>query len=234
MTELTFRSNMTVELVRSMGDDTSVVQAARVSTVGANDPEEGEGAGLIRFLIKNKHGTPLEHNAFTFRIEAPIFVAREFMRHRIGTSINEESGRYKSLKPIFYLPAWNRPLVQVGKVGQYRFEKGSNNQKDQTKYALHNIAHLSYDWYEELLELGVAREVARMVLPVSIYTSWYCTMNARSLMHFLGLRTQHENATFPSYPMEEIRMVADQMEELWAEKMPLTHAAFDENGRVAP
>ena len=92
----------------------------------------------------------------------------------------------------------------------------------------------AYASYQRMLEAGVAREVARSVLPVTIYSSMYVTMNARSLMNFLSLRTKREGSRFPSFPQREIEMVAEQMEQAWAELMPLTHAAFEKNGRVAP
>ena len=99
---LTFRSDMTVELTQSMASDEAVLKAARVST-GAGSTSAEKDAGLINYLMRDRHGSPFEHNSFTFYIEAPIFVFREFMRHRIA-SYNEESGRYKELKPVFYFP----------------------------------------------------------------------------------------------------------------------------------
>ena len=94
--------------------------------------------------------------------------------------------------------------------------------------------HQAYEAYQKLLAEGVAREVARAVLPVGLYSSMYATCNARSLMHFLGLRTQHELAKVPSFPQREIEMVGEKMEAEWARLMPLTYAAFNANGRVAP
>jgi len=171
MTEIIFRSSMTVELVQSMGDDSSVVKSARVSTVGGTSTPERD-AGLINYLMKDRHGTPFEHNAFTFYIEAPIFVFREFMRHRIA-SYNEESGRYKELAPIFYVPKESRKLVQVGKPGSYTFEEGTYRQKKILPADIKRIATEAYSSYEKLLKEGVAREVARTVLPVGLYSSIY-------------------------------------------------------------
>ena len=93
---------------------------------------------------------------------------------------------------------------------------------------------MGYSSYQGMLEAGIAREVARIVLPLTIYSSVYVTMNARSLMNFLSLRTKHEDSMFPSYPQREIEMVAERMEREWARLMPITHAAFDANGRVGP
>ena len=235
VSEITFRSDMTVKLVQSMGADESVVFSARVST-GGSSPIDGlseKDRGLINYLMRDRHGTPFEHNAFTFYVEAPIFVFREFMRHRIA-SYNEESGRYKELAPIFYVPDENRKLIQVGKPGAYTFEDGSYDQKMLVPAELKRVTKEAYKSYQRMLEKGVAREVARAVLPVNIYSSMYVTMNARALMNFLSLRTMREGTHFPSFPQREIEMVAEQMEELWAEKMPITYKTFNENGRVAP
>ncbi|WJN62752.1 ThyX-like thymidylate synthase [Streptomyces phage phiScoe15] len=228
---------MTVQLVRASASDSDVATAARVSTVGGTHEDVVDLArdkGLINYLMRDRHGSPFEHNHFVFYIEAPIFVAREFFRHRIGFSYNEESGRYKELDPVFYVPAEGRNLVQVGKPGAYSFEPGTKYQHDLTKYVFEGVYAELYGEYQALLDNGIAREVARSILPVGIYTSFYATCNARSLMSFLSLRTKRQNATVPSFPQREIEMVADQMEIAFMDKMPLTHLAFEMNGRVAP
>ncbi|MGW7630557.1 FAD-dependent thymidylate synthase [Streptomyces griseoincarnatus] len=237
--EPTFRSSMTVELVKHTASDADVLFAARVSTTGeqsldeiGKDPERSKG--LINYLMRDRHGSPFEHNSMTFFVSAPIFVFREFMRHRVGWSYNEESGRYRELQPVFYIPRPDRRLVQVGKPGQYRFMDGSPEQYRRTREAMAMSYSIAYNSYREMLAAGVAREVARSVLPVGLYSSAYATCNARSLMHFLGLRTTHPDAKVKSSPQREIEMVAEQMEGEWARLMPLTHAAFNANGRVAP
>jgi len=230
-----FRSDMTVQLVNSMARDSDVAMAARVSTVSGNHEEVVDlekDAGLINYLMRDRHGSPFEHNAFTFYIEAPIFVFREFMRHRIA-SYNEESGRYKQLEPVFYVPNKERNLVQVGKPGAYTFESGTLEQFELTDEVIRTNSEEAYWMYDKLLEDGVAREVARMTLPVNIYSSMYVTMNARSLMNFLSLRSS-EQGTYPSFPQAEIAWVAEGMEEWFKTKMPITHQAFVQNGRVAP
>jgi thymidylate synthase (FAD) len=229
------RSDMTVELIQAMASDTAVVRAARVST-GANaeqlvDPKKD--AGLINYLMRERHGSPFEHNAFTFYIEAPIFVFREFQRHRIA-SYNEESARYKELEPVFYVPDLKRNLVQTGKTGAYEFSAGSLGQFAVVYRSTYNANLEAYSSYKQMLESGVAREVARGVLPVNIYSSMYVTMNARALMNFLSLRTSRKGTAFPSYPQREIEMVAEQMEEWFKTEMPATYEAFNANGRVAP
>jgi thymidylate synthase (FAD) len=169
----------------------------------------------------------------TFYVQAPIFVFREFMRHRIA-SYNEESGRYRELRPVFYVPGPQRRLRQVGKPGAYEFLEGTPEQSELVRAETERVCREAFASYQRMLEAGVAREVARIVLPLTIYSSMYVTMNARSLMNFLSLRTAREGARFPSFPQREIEMCAERMEELWAGLMPLTHGAFEANGRVAP
>lgn len=239
MSDIVFRSDMTVELVRCAAQDGDVVFAARVSTQGektlaaAGEDASDRDRGLIRYLMRDRHGSPFEHNSFTFFVQAPIFVFREFMRHRIA-SYNEESGRYRELRPVFYVPGPQRNLVQVGKPGAYRFEPGDASQHELVTAEVTARSQEAYASYRRMLEAGIAREVARSVLPVNLYSSMYVTMNARSLMNFLSLRTQRESASFPSFPQREIEMVAEQMEQHFATAMPLVHAAFEENGRIAP
>jgi len=191
-------------------------------------------AGLVNYLMRERHGSPFEHNSMTFLVSAPIFVFREFHRHRIGWSYNESSGRYRELEPVFYVPAADRPLVQEGKAGHYVFVDGTTEQYDTVVHETKAACATSYRAYQEMLRAGVAREVARGVLPVATYSSMYATCNARSLMAFLSLRTKRADATFPSYPQREIEMVGELMEAEWARLMPITHAAFDKNGRVSP
>jgi thymidylate synthase (FAD) len=236
--ELRFRSDVTVELVKSSASDADVLFAARVSTAGEKSLEEvgadaGSSAGLINFLMRDRHGSPFEHNQFTFYVSAPIFVFREFMRHRTF-SYNEESGRYRRLEPVFYLPGPDRKLVQEGKPGRYVFVDGSERQHRLVQDTTRRVCTEAYRAYLEMLDAGVAREVARGVLPVSIYSTMYATCNARALMNFLSLRTRREDSAFPSFPQREIEMVAERMEEHFARAMPLTHAAWERNGRVAP
>jgi len=237
-----FRSDVTVELVRSSAHDSDVLFAARVSTQGEQTLEAAEAGaeadpkrdrGLINYLMRDRHGSPFEHNSMTFYVQAPIFVFREFMRHRIA-SYNEESGRYRELRPVFYVPGTDRNLVQVGKPGAYDFLPGTPSQTALVSSEVKAASTAAFASYERMLEAGVAREVARIVLPLNIYSSMYVTMNARSLMNFLSLRTKRADTHFPSFPQREIEMCAEKMESIWAGLMPLTSAAFDANGRVAP
>jgi thymidylate synthase (FAD) len=236
--EIEFRSDMAVELVRASASDADVIFGARVSTKGEQsledvdaDPERSRG--LINYLMRARHGSPYEHNSMTFYVQAPIFVFREFMRHRVA-SYNEESGRYRELRPVFYVPGPERKLVQQGKPGHYEFVDGTADQHKVVEEATKRACEQAYSSYLEMLDAGIAREVARIVLPVTIYSSMYVTVNARSLMNFLSLRTKRDDSTFPSFPQREIEMVAEKMEAEWARLMPLTSEAFDRNGRVAP
>jgi thymidylate synthase (FAD) len=236
--EVQFRSDVTVELIKHAASDADVLWAARVSTKGESslaeiesDPERSKG--LINYLMRDRHGTPFEHSSMTFYVKAPIFVFREFMRHRTF-SYNEESGRYRKLEPLFYVPAPERKLVQVGKPGKYAFEDGTPEQHKLTTEVIKESCRSAYRAYLEMLDAGVAREVARAVLPVGLYSSMYATCNARALMNFLSLRIRRDDSTFPSFPQREIEMVAEKMEAAWSTVMPLTHSAFTANGRVSP
>jgi thymidylate synthase (FAD) len=236
--QIRFRSDVTVELVRSGARDADVIFAARVSTQGEQslehlDDEADRSRGLINYLMRSRHGSPFEHNSMTFYVQAPIFVFREFMRHRIA-SYNEESGRYRELRPVFYVPGPQRKLCQVGKPGHYEFVDGTCEQATLVEQQTREVCAHAYGAYQQMLDAGIAREVARIVLPLTIYSSMYVTMNARSLMNFLSLRTSRPKARFPSFPQREIELVAEQMEGFWAQLMPLTQAAFEANGRVAP
>jgi thymidylate synthase (FAD) len=211
MTEIQFRSDVTVELVRSSAQDADVLFAARVSTQGEQTLEsamqsgtevEKRDKGLINYLMRDRHGSPFEHNSMTFYVQAPIFVFREFMRHRIA-SYNEESGRYRELQPVFYVPGPERKLVQVGKPGAYDFEDGTVEQTALVVQETQAITRAAYESY-------------------------------RSLMNFLSLRTKREGTHFPSFPQREIEMCAEKMEDFWAKLMPLSYESFNENGRVAP
>ncbi len=236
--EIIFREDMSVELVKSSASDADVVWAARVSTAGDKSLEDvgadaSKSEGLINYLARERHGSPFEHTSMTFFISAPIFVFREFMRHRIA-SYNEESGRYRELKPVFYVPSKERKLVQIGKAGSYTFIDGNAEQYEITVKAIKETCKLAYVNYQKMLDAGVAREVARAVLPVTLYSSMYVTMNARALMNFLSLRTARDGSHFPSYPQREIEMVAEKMEAEFAKLMPITYGAFEKSGRIAP
>lgn len=272
--EPTFRSDFTVDLVGTTvqgfdddagievtGDD-MVLQAMLVSTGRdglVTELTEADKLGKIRYLMRNRHGTPFEHNSMIFRSEAPIVVYREWHRHRIGVSINEMSGRYTELPGVFYIPPRERPLVQTGKVGHYTFAEGDDEMYEWLVADMTTQARFQFASYQERLLRGYAKEVARMSLGVNIYSSMYWTCNARSLMAFLSLRTRHEpfwidvteqefpnhgggpyfaqqpgGAMFPSGPMWEIEASARACEQVFQTLFPLTYSAFCEFGRVCP
>ncbi len=215
-----------VRLDDAMATDLSVANAARVSFARRKEAMDESDEGLIRFLMRDRHGTPFEHNAFRFHIRAPIFVAREWMRHRVG-SFNEFSMRYAKATDDFYVPEAEDVRSQVGKPGAYSFEPVSPELAETTREELRAVYDAAYETYQRLVDMGVARELARSVMPVGAYTEFYWTVNARSLMNFVSLRAA-ETA------QREIRRYADACERFLAEQMPVTHAAFVAAGRVAP
>lgn len=245
MTDIEFSSDITVKLVRACTADEFVVQSAQVSSKGESEIEEliklyEEGKiNIYRFinaLVKGKHGSPFEHNMFTFFVEAPIFVFREWHRHRIA-SINEMSGRYTVLPGKFYVPGEDRVVVNKGTKMKPDFSEVSGKFQASNKLVSDHLNvqdKASWLAYEHMLANDVAPEVARMVLPVNIYSQMYWTVNARSLMNFLSLRSRQDGATYVSYPQREIQMGAEKIEDIFAELMPATYSAFIENGRVAP
>src|SRR2546423_4219776 len=215
-----------VRLDDAMADDLSVVNGARVSFARRKEEMDESDAGLIRFLMRDRHGTPFEHNSFRFHIRCPIFVAREWMRHRVG-SFNEFSMRYAKATDDFYVPAPEDVRTQVGKPGAYTFESVEPELAESTRETLDSVYRTAYAAYEELVAAGVAREVARCVLPVGAYTEFFWTVNARALMNFVSLRAA-ETA------QREIRRYAEAVESFLAEKMPVTYEAFVANERIAP
>jgi thymidylate synthase (FAD) len=215
-----------VRLDAAMATDLSVVNAARVSFARRKEELDESDEGLIRFLMRDRHGTPFEHNAFRFHIRCPIFVAREWFRHRIG-SFNEFSMRYARATDDFYVPEPDDVRSQVGKPGAYFFEPVDPELAETARETLREVYEVAYAAYERLVEQGVARELARSVMPVGAYTEFYWTVNARSLMNFVSLRAA-ETA------QREIRRYAEACETFLEQLMPITYDAFVKNARVAP
>jgi thymidylate synthase (FAD) len=214
-----------LELDAHCASDLAVVNAARVSLNQGSDKMTEKDEGLIRFLMKNRHGTPFEHGFFRFIVKCPLFVAREWHRHRVGHSYNEWSGRYSVIEPEFYIPDHIR--VQTGKPGAYTFEEIEREEAMISQWEMEQENINSFATYERLLERGVAKEQARMVLPVATYTKFYWSCNPRSLMHFLSLRTAEQ-------AMYEIRVYANMAERVLERYMPVTWEAFVDNGCIAP
>lgn len=215
-----------VRLDAAEATDLSVVNGARVSFLQMKDEMDSKDEGLIRFLMRERHASPFEHNLFRFHIRTPISVAREWMRHR-WSSFNEHSLRYSQAIDEFYVPEAAQVRTQVGKPGAYSFEPVDPETAGRVRTQMEKHYQECWNLYQELLESGIAREVARNVLPVSLYTEFYWTVNARALMNFLSLRNAEA-------AMWEIRQYAEAVEGFFAEQMPITHAAFVDFGRVAP
>ena len=208
-----------VELIDALASDNKVAMAAWVS----NDMDSVERLddqarvkGLINFLYRNKHMSPFEHGIFTYKVDVPLFVAREFHRHRTA-SYNEVSGRYTEMKPRFY--AGDTARVQKGKMGNYYFEEADADTTAFYKQSKYRSVKHSWTEYQERLARGIAKEQAREDLPLSLMTQFYVTMNPRNLMQFLTLRND-------KHALKEIRDVAVQMETIFAEQMPYTHASY--------
>lgn len=269
--EIMLSEEIEVKLIASVGGDQFIGHAAMVSTQGDISENviipEDKLTGLINFLISHRHGTPFEHSSLTFRVHAPIFCWREHHRHRIGFSYNEESGRYRQLKPVFWVPGRGRKMMPVKNITacpncqSTSLKKSASNEKKcdccgQT-HKFHTSAHpmmgpasdddyysflaamketytYLYRCYQNMLDKGLAKEVARSILPVGIYSSCWVTCNPRSLMHFLSLRIEDLSATFVSHPQEEIQQIARVYEQILKAGWPITHEAFIKNGRVAP
>lgn len=224
MKEIEFKSDVTVELIDMMGSEQRIVQAARVSTKGAH-AEAQEAKGLVRFLVREKHEVPLEHCVMTFRIHAPIFVTRQILKHRL-TSISEESGRYRELDPVFYTPAPDRKVKQVGKTGDYEFvddEEANLISQD----LIEESSLVAWGNYSVMINIGVAKEVARTVLPTNLYSTMYMTINLRSALNFIALRT----ARYGSHPQHEIALVGERVRDVLAEHFPTVLEAWEARGR---
>lgn len=219
-----------------MGGDESVVAAARVSNdVDYKTASKGQEADqkLINYLIKHRHGSPFEHATFQFYVQAPLFVRSEWHRHRMA-SYNEVSGRYVIYEPEFYIP--NKYRVQSDNNKQGSFIPTENPDEAyldleswhySAKAEVERAVEFAFGSYERLLEMGVAKEMARMVLPANLYTKFLVTMNARSLMNFLSLRAA-EDAQW------EIRQYANVLVDLFEARMPMTARAWRQNNFIAP
>lgn len=219
MQEIKFRSDVKVELLDSMGDEQSIVRAARVSTKGTRAEKE-EAAGLVKFLVRERHTTPLEACVLTLRIECPLFVQNQLVKHRM-TSINAFSGRYSELLPEFYLPDFDRPVEQVGKTSNYEFV-GNDWLTERARVEIEDVSTNAWESYQHMLKLGVAKEVARSVLPVNIYSSLIITANLHSLLNIVRLRTDR----FGSKPQYEIALMGEQILAILQEKFPNVLEAY--------
>lgn len=210
-----------------MGNDLYIVNNARVS-FDQESTEFGEKeAGLLNFLMKNQHGSPWESMVMRFDIKAPLFVIREWQRHRIG-SFNEQSARYSEIPDDFYIPTRELVRTQKGKPGAYFFETIEDDTVAGYALEIIEIAQQTcFDAYYKLLEDGLAKELARVVLPVGMYSRMKWTVNLRSLLNFLMLRN-HDHA------QREIREYAWIIEQLVEQIAPTAMKVFNDNGRQVP
>lgn len=208
------------------GLDLSVVNGARVSFLKRSHKLTDADRGVIRAMLRDHHGSPFEHGSITWRVKAPVLVMREWHRHRTA-SISEASARYTVVPHEFYVPAVEDMRSQVGKANAYTFEPMDGESAEYWRARMQAAGEAAFAEYQAMIDSGVAKEVARSVLPVSMYSEMLWTCNMRNLMGFLELR----NAA-PA--QREIRFYAQAMESLWETVMPVTAAAFREFGRVKP
>lgn len=211
-----------------MGSDLTVVNSAKVSFAKRAD-EYGDGeAALLRFLIRERHGSPFESVTMRWVVRAPLYVLYEWHRHRVGHSVNEESARYTKMRDDYIMFGPDEIREQYGRPGNYKFRQMED--KDVAINAADLIVNsqaFSFGAYKQLLDMGVAKEQARVVLPTGMFKEQVWTCNLRSLMHFLGLRMD-ANA------QREIRMYAHAAYRIAHVVAPDTMAAFAENGWVSP
>ncbi len=212
-----------VRVIDYMGDDSAIVQAARVS-YGAGTKHVQNDDGLIRYLMRHWHSTPFEMCEIKLHIKLPVFVARQWIRHRTA-NVNEYSARYSILDREFYIPEPSQLAAQSVVNNQGRGEVLQGEEAARVLELLKSDAARSYDHYEEMLsqegQQGLARELARMNLPMNIYTQWYWKTDLHNLFHFLRLRAD-------THAQYEIRVYAEQMARITADWVPLAYAAFED------
>lgn len=208
-----------VRLVDYMGDDTRIVQSARVS-YGEGTKTYREDKGLIDYLLRNDHTSPFEQVNFTFHVKMPIFVARQWIRHRTA-KVNEISGRYSVMNDEYYVPEVNDLNIQSEDNKQGRNKELVENAKEVQKKIIDQQKE-NYKNYESLLDTGLAREVARINLPLSMYTQWYWTMDLHNLMHFLKLRLD-------PHAQYEIRVYAQTILDIVKHICPMAIESFEQH-----
>lgn len=208
-----------VRLVDYLGDDSRIVSSARVSYSGTKQLR-GDST-LIDYLLRNDHTSPFEQVVFTFHLKMPIFVARQWVRHRTGR-MNEISGRYSVMKEEFYTPSREEFCVQSKDNRQGRGEVISDDDYKKAKAVFEKAYKDAYESYTSLLEIGVAKEIARSVLPLGLYTEFYWQMDLHNLLHFLALRMD-------KHAQLEIRHYAEVIYEIVKTVCPVTIKAFEKH-----
>jgi len=209
-----------VRLVDYMGTDDSIVQAARVS-YGKGTKSVSADRELIRYLMRHRHTSPFEMVEFKFHVKLPIFVARQWIRHRTA-NVNEYSGRYSEMKDEFYIPDIDQIRTQNTVNRQGRSESTlPQNQAEEINEMLSNTQKQLFEEYKSLLDMDIARELARINLPLSTYTEWYWKIDLHNLLHFLKLRLDF-------HAQYEIRIFSDKIAELIKPIVPMTYEAFED------
>ena len=209
-----------VRLVDYMGDDSSIVQAARVS-YGRGTKKRSDDRGLIRYLMRHSHTTPFEMVEFKFHVKLPIFVARQWIRHRTA-NVNEYSARYSVIEDEFYVPKPDQVLYQSASNKQGRGgEAPPEDLREDFRKTLELTQKQSYAEYQNYIDKNLTRELARIHLPVSVYTQWYWKIDLHNLFHFLRLRTD-------DHAQYEIRVYAEAMTEIVRQITPLAYEAFED------
>jgi thymidylate synthase (FAD) len=216
-----------VHLEDSMGTDLHIVNNARVSFDQESTEFTDKERGLLNFLMRERHGSPWESVVFRFDVKAPIFVVREWQRHRVG-SFNEQSARYSQVPDHYYVPENHYVREQVGKPGSYSFETITDDAvRSDAVQLIDETQRAAFDAYHRMLEQGVAKELARTVLPVGMFSRMKWTVNLRALFNFLSLRNDQ-------HAQREIRDYAEAVEQLAKQVVPVAFEVFEQNGRVCP
>jgi thymidylate synthase (FAD) len=228
---LVFTDQLSVTMDKQLGTDDDIARIARHDQDGGTDK-------LLRSLMKNRHGSPFEFGYICFKCEIPLFVIQQMLRHRIGVSYSQWSLRWDQAVPRIYMPSIMRPFLPLDrKQSNVRYNKYMGHTTEEynrcTSMMMSSFNH-SFNYYHMLLEMGVAQELARIVLPAAQMSIIHVSFNPRSLMHFLSLRIDTPENRYPSHAQYEVDRVARTFSDAFKLYWPKTYAAFTENGRVAP
>lgn len=245
MAEIQLTSEIAVEQALAAGSDLFICQRARQSTRGSNPDESEEGQRrLIRSLLGNKpsHTVPFEHGILTVDVHCPAFVWWEWTRHRFqpvdvpGLSFSLESGRYRELEPVFWVPRPDRPMAKTAnhKPMRPQYEQASLSIYDSCIFGLDQAYRAAWVVYQRHIGYGIAPEVARAVLGFGVYYHGSATGSPLAWMHFLNRRTRSPGTESSGYPLAEIEEAARKVESLFAVQWPITHATWNDLGRAAP
>lgn len=214
-----------VRLVDAMGDDLRVVNAAQASLDRWSTEFGSREAGILATLMREEHGVPFEHVTLTYQLRLPMFLVPQFLKHRVGSSWSQHSGRYSEMESLFYVP--DEVRVQVGRAMSYEYEPLDPERNELVRDAMKSNSEEALATYHKMLDLGVAREHARLVLPQNLYTTAVWTLNLRALFNFLHLRND-------KHAQGEAQAYAQAMESLAFSIAPYAVGEFIKNERIAP